>query len=170
MDNRAKDLQALLLQFEVEQLLYKEAALLDAWELDEWRKLLTDDASYFVPPNNKPYADHADTLFIIADDAVRLNERIIRLKDVGCHAEFPRSRTRRIISNVRVFKDDDAAFYSMKSNFIVYRNRRKEDIRAFTGEYVNKLVRIDGSLRIHERRAILDAEELGHMGVISFIL
>ena len=87
---------------EVEDFLYHEADLLDRWKLDDWLGLLTDDASYYVPPNDKPDADHRFTLFTVADDIVRLRERIIRLKDPNCHAEFPPSRTRRMISNVRI--------------------------------------------------------------------
>jgi len=165
----AYDAAADALRREVETLLYKEAELLDGWRLDDWRKLLTEDASYYVPPNDKPYADHANTLFIVADDHVRLDERLIRLKDPACHAEYPPSRTRRIISNVRVTQGETGEI-DMRANFIIYRNRRNADIRVFTGEYINKLKRIDGDLRIHERRAILDAEELGPMGAVSFIL
>jgi p-cumate 2,3-dioxygenase subunit beta len=83
---------------EVEDLFYHEADLLDNWRLDEWLTLLTDDASYYVPPNDKPDADARFTLFTIADDIVRLRERVIRLKDPNCHAEFPLSRRRRISS------------------------------------------------------------------------
>ena len=39
---------------EVEDLLYKEAALLDEWRLEEWLELLTDDAVYEVPPTDVP--------------------------------------------------------------------------------------------------------------------
>ena len=51
---------------EVEDFLYKEAALLDEWRLDEWLGLLTEDAIYEVPPTDVPrrFAKH---LFIIAD-------------------------------------------------------------------------------------------------------
>lgn len=161
---------AMALRFEVESLLYKEAELLDAWELDEWRKLLTDDVSYYVPPNDKPQGDHNNTLFIVADDHVRLHERIVRLKDPYCHSEYPRSRTRRIISNVRVYPGEKADQLLMRANFVIYRNRRNGDTRIFTGEYVNKLMRVNGELKIHERRAILDAEELGAMGSVSFIV
>jgi len=37
---------------EVEDLLYREAALLDEWRLEEWLELLTDDAVYQVPPTD----------------------------------------------------------------------------------------------------------------------
>ncbi|MBM3609248.1 MAG: aromatic-ring-hydroxylating dioxygenase subunit beta, partial [Alphaproteobacteria bacterium] len=127
------------LRFEAEALLFREAELLDAWQLDEWRELLTQDASYYVPPNDKPFGDHANTLFIVADDHVRLKERIIRLKDPACHSEFPPSRTRRIISNVRVSSGDAECDYTVRANFTIYRNRRGSDIRIFTGEYINKV-------------------------------
>lgn len=155
---------------EVEELLFAEAELLDAWKLDEWRRLLTNDASYFIPPNDLPEADHRETLFIIADDHVRLKERIIRLKDPACHAEYPPSRTRRLISNVRVAAGADADEILVRANFAVFRYRRGGDTRVFTGEYRNRVTRVDGELKIHERRAILDAEELGSMGAVSFIL
>ena len=86
---------------EVEDFLYREAELLDAWRLDDWAAMLDEEATYYVPPTDKPEADHGDALFIVADDAVRLRERILRLKDPACHVEYPPSRTRRLISNVR---------------------------------------------------------------------
>src|SRR5271163_3779869 len=43
---------------EVEDLLYKEAALLDEWRLDEWLELLTEDAVYEVPPTDVPRVIH----------------------------------------------------------------------------------------------------------------
>src|SRR6266849_1285625 len=87
---------------EVEDFLYHEAALLDAWKLDEWLALLTDDARYRIPSNDTPDADPANTLFLIADDMQRIRGRVGRLKDPHAHAEFPHSRTRRLITNVRI--------------------------------------------------------------------
>jgi p-cumate 2,3-dioxygenase beta subunit len=42
--------------------------------------------------------------------------------------------------------------------------------RVFVGHYRYKLRRVGGRLKIAERRAILDAEELGLLGSVSFIL
>jgi p-cumate 2,3-dioxygenase beta subunit len=154
---------------EVEDLFYYEAQLLDSWKLDEWLTLLTQDAAYYVPPTDKPDADHRYTLFIIADDPVRLRERIIRLKDPNCHAEYPPSRTRRLITNVSVTGVDEDTV-SAEANFVVYRFRRDEDIRIFVGRYYYKLRREQGRLKIAERRAVLDAQELGLLGSVSFLL
>ena len=64
---------------EVEDFLYHEAALLDEWKLDEWQELLTDDAAYYVPPNDQLEGDHRTTLFLVADDRERIRQRIIRV-------------------------------------------------------------------------------------------
>jgi p-cumate 2,3-dioxygenase beta subunit len=154
---------------EVEDLFYQEADLLDNWRLDEWMGLLTDDAAYFVPPNDKPDADARFTLFTIADDIVRLRERVIRLKDPNCHAEYPLSRTRRLIGNVRI-TGVDGDVISATANFIIHRFRHNDLQRVFVGHYRYQLRRVGGRLKIAERRAILDAEELGLLGSVSFIL
>ena len=154
---------------EVEDLFYLEADLLDTWRLDEWLGLLTEDAVYYVPPNDKPDADARYTLFTIADDIVRLRERVIRLKDPNCHAEYPLSRTRRLIGNVRITGVDGDEI-SATANFIIHRFRHNDLLRVFVGHYRHKLRRVGGRLKIAERRAILDAEELGLLGSVSFIL
>jgi p-cumate 2,3-dioxygenase subunit beta len=56
------------------------------------------------------------------------------------------------------------------ANFAVYRYRRGEPVREFVGRYLYRLRRVGGMLKIAERRAILDAHELGAMGSVSFIL
>jgi p-cumate 2,3-dioxygenase beta subunit len=163
------DQPAAVLRADVEDLFYREAQLLDSWKLDEWMTLLTSDATYYVPPTDKPDADHRYTLFIIADDPVRLRERIIRLKDPNCHAEYPPSRTRRLITNVSV-TGVEGDTVSAEANFAVHRFRRDEDIRIFVGRYYYKLRREQGRLKIAERRAVLDAQELGLLGSVSFLL
>src|SRR3954462_1996701 len=104
----------------VEDLLYEEAALLDEWRLDEWLALLTEDAPYRVPSNDRPDSDPKTALFMIADDIRRIRARVTRLKDPHAHAEFPRSRTRRFISNVRIVGQSPL---KVEANFIVYRFR-----------------------------------------------
>jgi len=153
----------------VEDFLYAEAALLDAWKLDEWLALLTDDAVYRVPSNDKPASDPKDTLFTIADDIHRIRARVTRLKDKNAHAEFPPSRTRRMISNVRIV-EQNATTVRAEANFIVHRFRRNESVRQYVGQYRYTL-RIEGeSFRIAAREAIIDAMELGSLASVSFIL
>jgi p-cumate 2,3-dioxygenase beta subunit len=152
---------------QIEDFLYEEAALLDAWKLDEWLALLTEDATYRVPSNDRPESDPRGTLFTIADDIARIRARVARLKDRSAHAEFPPSRTRRLISNVRIVEKNPL---QVEANFLVYRYRRDEDVREYVGRYRYLLKNVDGKLKIASREAILDAMELASLGAVSFIL
>jgi len=154
---------------EVEDFLYHEAALLDEWRLDAWQELLTEDACYYVPSNDQLEGDHRRALFLIADNRERIRQRVIRVQDPNCHAEFPKSRTRRIISNVRVL-GVDGDLISVAANFVCYRFRRYERIREYVGSYHYVLRRTADSFRIKERRVLIDAHELGTLGSVSFIL
>ena len=154
---------------DVEALFYEEAALLDAWRLDDWLGLLTPDARYLVPPNDVPDGDPRDTLFTIADDIRRIRGRVKRLNSAEAHAESPRSRTRRMVSNVRIVERGGDELVA-EANFIVYRFRRDERIGEYVGRYRYRLRATGDGLRIAERRAVLDCEELGALGSVSFIL
>jgi p-cumate 2,3-dioxygenase subunit beta len=154
---------------EVEDFLYHEAALLDEWKLKEWEALLTEDATYFVPPNDQRDSDHRNTLFLVADDRERIRQRIIRINDPNCHAEYPKSRTRRMISNVRII-GVDGDLVTVAANFVCHRYRRYERIREYVGAYRYILKRAGDSFRIKERRVLIDAHELGSLGSVSFIL
>jgi Small subunit of phenylpropionate dioxygenase len=156
---------------EAEDFLYHEAALLDAWKLDEWLALLTDDARYLVPSNDAPEGEPADTLYTIADDIHRIRGRVTRLKDPQAHAEFPHSRTRRMISNVRVAPSASReGDFVVEANFVVHRFRRNEQVSQFVGRYRYTLRSVSGRTLIARREAILDAQELGSLGAVSFIL
>ncbi|MGQ0656451.1 MAG: aromatic-ring-hydroxylating dioxygenase subunit beta [Betaproteobacteria bacterium] len=148
-----------------EDFLYHEAALLDAWQLDEWLALLTEDATYRVPSNDRPDGDPRSALFTIADDIHRIRARVRRLQDPNAHAESPPSRTRRVVSNVRVLEG-----LRVECNFVVYRFRRGDDMRTYVGRYRHTLREEQGKLRIAAREAILDAMELASLGTVSFIL
>jgi p-cumate 2,3-dioxygenase beta subunit len=154
---------------QVEDFLYQEAALLDAWRLDDWLALLTDDATYRVPSNDQPDSDPKQALFLIADDIRRLRARVVRLKDPHAHAEFPPSRTRRAISNVRITRVKGKEM-GVEANFIIHRFRRGDDTRQYVGHYRYVLRMEKGALRIASREAILDSMELGSLGTVSFIL
>src|SRR5438067_5224945 len=117
---------------QVEDFLYHEAALLDAWRLDEWLELFTEEATYRVPSNDRPDSDPKSALFTIADDIRRIRARVTRLKDPHAHAESPRSRTRRLISNVRIARTQPL---EVEANFVVYRFRANDDVREYVGRY-----------------------------------
>src|SRR5690554_4853731 len=93
---------------EIEDLLYLEASLLDDWELNEWLSLFTADAQYLVPSTDLPKdAPPEGNLFYIADDAFRLSERVKRLLKKAAFSEHPRSKTRHLVSNVRILSQGE---------------------------------------------------------------
>src|SRR2546422_3560955 len=152
----------------IEDFLYEEAALLDEWRLQEWLDLLTEDATYEVPSTDTPEGDARTTLFIIADNIERIRSRVNQLLGKAAWAENPPSRTRRLISNVRILGADGDTI-RVTANFVVYR-MRVEQVDTYVGRYEYTLVRRDGALRIQRRRAILDLEALRPHGKVSILL
>lgn len=153
---------------QIEDFLYEEAALLDAWRLQEWLELLTADATYEVPSTDTPDGEARTTLFIIADNMERIRSRVNQLLGKSAWAENPPSRTRRLISNVRILEVAGEAI-RVTANFAVYR-MRFEQVDTYVGRYEYTLVWHDGALKIRHRRAILDLEALRPHGKVSIIL
>jgi p-cumate 2,3-dioxygenase subunit beta len=151
----------------VEEFLYREAALLDAWRLDEWLALFTADGRYLVPTTDLQEGDPRKDLVFIDDDMVRLRARVERLKSRHGHREYPSSRTRHFISNIRIKVEENAIVVT--SSFIVYRFRMGES-SPYIGSYEHRLKRVDGELRIQHRKAVLDLEALSEHGAVSIIL
>jgi p-cumate 2,3-dioxygenase beta subunit len=154
---------------DVESFLYLEAELLDEWRLDEWQRLLTDDAIYRVPSNDCLDGSAEDSLFIIADDRERIRQRVLRIQNANCHAEWPRSRTQRTISNVRIAKVDGSLIH-VAANFVCHRFRRPRRSYQYVGSLRYVLMRTPGGLKIRERHVRLASYELGDLGSVSFIL
>ena len=153
---------------EIEEFLITEAALLDEWRLEEWLALMAPDVRYLVPPLDAPDADHRDTLFLIADDRRTLASRVRQLLSGTTWAENPRSRTRRLITNVRLLTvDGDEA--RITANFAVWRFQHEQS-DVYVGQYRHVLVRGASGLLFRERRAVLDLETLRPHGKLSFIL
>jgi p-cumate 2,3-dioxygenase beta subunit len=154
---------------DVEDFLFAEADLLDQWRLPEWLTLFTDDAKYEVPCTDLPPDASPDTnLFYIADDRVRLGERVKRLMKRTAHAEFPHSRTRHLVSNVRIRNRSDDEI-EVGSAFITYRTKDSVTDTYF-GSNRYRLVTDNGSLRIREKRCLLDGDGLRSQGRVSIIL
>jgi p-cumate 2,3-dioxygenase beta subunit len=155
------------LRLDVEEFLYEEAALLDAWRLDDWLALFTPDARYEVPSTDRPGGGPADALMLISDTRAMIAARVKRLNSRKAHREFPWSRTRRIVGNVRVISSNDGEI-DVAANFAVYRSRR--DVGVYMGQYRYRLVRDGDSFKIRFRRAELDVETLDAHGTLSIIL
>lgn len=154
---------------DIEDFLFREAELLDAWELTEWRALFTEECRYLVPtPSADPYASPNTTLHIIADDAFLLTERVKRLGKRTAHAEFPHSKTQRLVSNVRIISNSGDEIH-VRSTFATFRSRHGK-IDTYYGRHEHILVLEAGALRIRQKRSILGMEALRPQGSLSIIV
>lgn len=154
---------------EVEDFLYLEAELLDAWQLEEWLTLFEPGATYWVPATDTPGGNPETSLFLMADTWERLQARVKRLQSKNAHVENPHSRTRRLVTNVRVLPGDTEGTVRARANFAIYRSRY-EIVDTYIGAYDHVLTYADGTLRFRHRQAILDLEALRPQGKVSIIL
>ncbi|MDT5238242.1 MAG: p-cumate 2,3-dioxygenase subunit beta, partial [Mycobacterium sp.] len=144
---------------QVEDFLYTEAALLDAWSLDDWLALFEPDAKYEVPCNDAPDGDPATDLLLIDDDYTRLRARVARLNSRRAHREYPHSRTNHLIFNVHVADPDEDGDIGVTASFTVWRFRGGKT-SCYVGRYRYRLRLSDNGFRIVAKRAELDMTDL----------
>jgi p-cumate 2,3-dioxygenase subunit beta len=137
---------------QVEQFLYYEAQLMDEHRYDEWLALWTDDALYWVP-TGRDDIDPQREISLIYDDRVRLQLRVSRLKSGFAHAQEPKSRMRRIVSNIAIEEVEHGEILAY-SNFLLAELRRgKQDI--FAGRTIHRLRPHQGSFSLVSKKVLL---------------
>jgi 3-phenylpropionate/cinnamic acid dioxygenase small subunit len=137
---------------QVEQFLYYEAQLMDEHRYDEWLALWTDDALYWVP-TGRDDIDPQREISLIYDDRVRLQLRVSRLKSGFAHAQEPKSRMRRVVSNI-VIEEVEHGEILAHSNFLLAELRRgKQDI--FAGRTLHRLRPHQGSFSLVVKKVLL---------------
>jgi benzoate/toluate 1,2-dioxygenase beta subunit len=108
---------------EAEAFLFREARLLDTWELLAWQDLLTDDMLHWVPVNEET-AEPKAQLSVIYDDRAKIEGRIWRLLESGLnHTQEPRSTTLRFISNVECEDGPAPGDVLVRCNLLLYEFR-----------------------------------------------
>ncbi|HEV7264415.1 MAG TPA: aromatic-ring-hydroxylating dioxygenase subunit beta [Falsiroseomonas sp.] len=88
-------------------LVIREAALLDAWKLDEWLVLYAPECAYWVPTEWDQESPHT-TISHIYDDRRLLETRVRRFKHAMFPAQRPPSRTLRSCTNFRAGPEPDS--------------------------------------------------------------
>jgi 3-phenylpropionate/cinnamic acid dioxygenase small subunit len=136
---------------QVEQFIFHEARLMDENRYDEWLELWDDNALYWVP-SNRDDLDPQREVSLIYDDRIRLGARILRLKSGAAYAQDPKSRMRRVISNIELAEADGEI--TTESNFMLAELRRgKQDI--FAGRTIHRLRLKDGAFRMAYKKVML---------------
>ena len=136
----------------VESFLYREARLMDENAYAEWLALWADDALYWVPATDDDIdpATHVSTIY---DNRARLEARIRRLSSGNAFSQDPKSRMRRVISNIEIEEGANGEITAY-SNFVLAELRRgKQDV--FAGRTIHKL-RTDGdTFKIFYKKVML---------------
>lgn len=157
---------------EVEDFLYREAALLDDWDLDGWVELFTDDGRYYVPCNDAPDGDSARDLMLIDDTMFRLRSRVQRLNSRKAHREFPHSNTSHQVSNVRlgeVADSESGPELTVRAEFSIWRFRGERSM-CYVGRYTYRLRLVDGQLRIAMKHCRMANTTLRQVSDVAIIL
>jgi p-cumate 2,3-dioxygenase beta subunit len=161
--------QAIPIRQHIEEFLYMEAAMLDAWALDDWLLLFDEDAKYEVPCNDAVDGDPARDLMLIDDNYPRLAARVARLNSRRAHREYPHSRTNHQVFNVRVAEPEENGEIGVSASFTVWRFRGGKT-SCYVGHYRYRLRRSDNGFRIACKRAELDMTDLRAVSDVAIIL
>lgn len=159
---------AQLTRSDVEDFLYREAELLDDWDLDEWLGLYTADARYVVPCTGDPYGDPSRDLVLVDDNRLRLQARVERLNSRKAHREFPHSNVRHLVTNVRL-GDVTGDELPVRASFTVWRFRGGRETH-YVGRYDYRLVLDGPALKIRSKRVVLDMTALRPASDVAIIL
>jgi 3-phenylpropionate/cinnamic acid dioxygenase small subunit len=168
-------LDDVVLQHEVEQALYHEAALLDAHEYDAWLETLTEDVTYWMPIRNTRASTDVGNEFTafgegayFDEDRKMLEIRVEKRTNGYAWSEDPPSRTRHCISNVRIVEKTSPAEVTVASNMIVYRSRLDTDEDFWIGRRIDRLRKVDGRWKVARREIYLDQTVLKSKNLSTF--
>ncbi len=151
---------------EVEQLLYREAYLLDQHRFDDWLALFTDDALYWAPLEENQ-RNGQDTSSIIHDDREMMALRVRQYRDARAHARLPLARTVHQVSNVLIV--ETGATELVVASALVLIEYRQERQRVFGASVTHTLRHAPQGLRIATKRVDLVNSE-SELDGIAFLL
>ncbi|MBV1886942.1 MAG: 3-phenylpropionate/cinnamic acid dioxygenase subunit beta [Parvibaculaceae bacterium] len=154
--------EQIVLQFEVEQFLYEEAALLDGREYRAWLDVLTDDIHYWMPIRRTVTLSNIDQAFTKAgdmsfyeDDKNNLTFRVNKMESASSWSEDPPSRSRHFVSNVRILEVNGDEV-TTECAFHLYRSRLNTEESSFFGRREDVLRRVEGKFLLAQRHIFLD--------------
>jgi 3-phenylpropionate/cinnamic acid dioxygenase small subunit len=162
----------LLLQQEIEDVLYYEADLLDERRYEEWLTLVAEDVRYWMPMRRNVKVGEQEREFTRAgqdinwfDEGKETLTRRVKQILTGMHwAEEPVSRISHMVSNIRLLEVNPSAAepaeVSVKCRFLIYRNRAETETDILVGKREDLLRRGDGQWKIAKRKIVLDQNVL----------
>jgi 3-phenylpropionate/cinnamic acid dioxygenase small subunit len=154
---------------DVEQLLYREAHLLDSGRFQEWLELLAPDLRYWAPVRAEVHRaqereNEASRLPLFDETKASLALRISRLDTGLAWVENPATRTRRFVTNV-VVEEEAGGLVHVRSNLMLFRSRSFADETILVGCREDKWSRSDAWL-LRERKILIDHCTVENMSLL----
>ena len=148
----AVDTAARQLLDEVTQWVYREARLQDEHRYDEWEALWTDDGIYWIPANGEG-GDPEQEMSIVYDNRSRIALRIRQFHTGKRYSQTPKSRLRRVVSNIEILSDDGGEL-TVGSNALIFESHvRGDTLWAARNEY--RLRREGNALKMAFKKVVL---------------
>ena len=154
--------QRIELQFEIEQFLYAEAAMIDGREYRAWLDLWTEDCSYWMPIRRTVMLSDIDREFtkrgdmsFYDDSKQSLAMRVAKMESGSAWSEDPPSRTRHIVANVRILGITGNET-TVEVAFMLYRSRLNTEENMWVGRRVDRIRRVGDDLKLCGREIYLD--------------
>ncbi len=160
--------------FEIVEFLEDEADLLDSGKLLEWLGMMAPDLTYRMPVRSTrdviDGSEFSEGMFMFDETILTLGIKATRLvATTSAWAEKPPSRTRRHVTNVRVFRSGPDE-YEVSSSILLLRNRYQEaHYEIVSARRVDRIRRQDGALKIASRMIYNDQATLGTQNLAVFL-
>jgi benzoate/toluate 1,2-dioxygenase beta subunit len=138
------------LQHEIEQLLYRQAELLDSQQWQAWIDLFVDDGVYWMPPEPS-HKTWEGMPAIFAEDKNLMAVRMKRVLHPDAWSQRPLWGTNHVVSNTQIQKVHPSGDIEVKSRFHMMELRR-DDVRHFAGSYTHHLQKTKDGYRIKLQR------------------
>lgn len=150
------------------EFLYDEAELFDTLRLHEWRAMVAPDIEYTVPLRQTRATRDQDKSIIrtvqhMYDDYKSIALRVMRVMDTrSAWGEDPPSRTKHLVSNVRVYRTEVDNEFKVQSYLLLTRNRFDHDkFDLIPCERHDVIRKTEQGYQLARREVIIDQAVLG---------
>ena len=163
------------LGYQIQQFYFNEAELLDEQRFADRLEVFDEDLTYWAPLHTNRLRRQAALAVGAPGEAAYFDEtkeslawRIRRYDSGMAWAEDPPSRTNHLISNVSARHDGEGG-YTVRTHFIVYRNRLMTETDLYSGHRIDSVRRDEnGNFKVYKRVIHFNANVLQAKNLSTF--
>ena len=167
--------------FEIVEFLEDESTCLDDNRLTDWFQNVAPDISYRMPvrvtKDRVDGSEFSETMFQFDEDYLSLATKVMRLAATQtAWAEKPPSRTRRFVTNIKVFRlpssgaEGSIEEFEVRSSILLLRNRYQESrLEILSARRTDVVRRTADGLKIANRMIFPDQATIGTQNLAVFL-